>query len=40
MELIERWEGLYGVRYQGAWNKRPIGDGNVAFFTAPMKFLT
>src|SRR6266481_4535125 len=27
MELIERWEGLYGkVRYQGAWNKRPIGD--------------
>ena len=36
MELIERWEGLYGkVRYQGAWNKRPIGDGQRGVFHGP-----
>ncbi len=36
MELIERWEGLYGkVRYQGAWNKRPIGDGQRGSFHGP-----
>src|ERR1700719_1270042 len=36
MELIERWEGLYGkVRYQGAWNKRPIGDGQRGAFHGP-----
>ena len=36
MELIERWEGLYGkVRYQGAWNKRPTGDGQRGVFHGP-----
>ena len=36
MELIERWEGLYGkVRYQGAWNKNPIGDGQRGVFHGP-----
>jgi len=36
MELIERWEGMYGkVRYQGAWNKRPIGDGQRGVFHGP-----
>jgi len=36
MELIERWEGLYGkVRYQGAWNKKPIGDGQRGRFHGP-----
>ena len=36
MELIERWEGLYGkVRYQGAWNKKPIGDGQRGVFHGP-----
>ena len=36
MELIERWEKLYGnVRYQGAWNKRPTGDGQRGVFHGP-----
>ena len=36
MELIERWEGLYGkVRYQGAWNKKPTGDGQRGVFHGP-----
>jgi len=36
MEMIERWEGLYGkVRYQGAWNKKPIGDGQRGTFHGP-----
>jgi purine nucleosidase len=36
MEMIERWEGLYGkVRYQGAWNKNPIGDGQRGIFHGP-----
>lgn len=36
MELIERWEGMYGkVRYQGAWNKKPTGDGQRGVFHGP-----
>ena len=36
MDLIERWEGLYGkVRYQGAWNKKPTGDGQRGGFHGP-----
>jgi purine nucleosidase len=36
MELIERWEQLYGkVNYQGAWNKRPLGDGIRGAFHGP-----
>ena len=36
MELVERWEGLYGkVEYQGAWNKRPTGDGQRGVFHGP-----
>ena len=41
MELIERWEGLYGkVRYQGAWKNGPPAMDSAASFTAPMKFPT
>ncbi len=36
MELIERWEKLYGkVTYQGAWNKKPTGTGVRGVFHAP-----
>ena len=36
MEMIERWEGMYGkVRYQGAWNKKPTGDGQRGVFHGP-----
>lgn len=36
MELIERWEEMYGkVRYQGAWNKKPVGDGQRGVFHGP-----
>src|ERR1700676_4248433 len=36
MELIERWESLYGkVDYQGAWNKKPMGDGQRGGFHGP-----
>jgi len=36
MELVERWEGLYGkVEYQGAWNRRPTGDGQRGVFHGP-----
>jgi purine nucleosidase len=36
MELIERWEGIYGkVRYQGAWNRNPTGDGQRGVFHGP-----
>ncbi len=36
MELIERWEKLYGkVDYQGAWNKKPSGDGQRGGFHGP-----
>jgi inosine-uridine nucleoside N-ribohydrolase len=36
MELIERWEKLYGkVSYQGAWNKKPTGDGIRGAFHGP-----
>lgn len=36
MELIERWEQLYGkVNYQGAWNKKAKGDGIRGVFHGP-----
>ncbi len=36
MELIERWEKLYGkVNYQGAWNKKPTGSGVRGVFHGP-----
>ena len=36
MQLIERWESLYGkVDYQGAWNKKPMGDGQRGGFHGP-----
>jgi len=36
MELIERWEKLYGkVGYQGAWNKKPTETGVRGVFHAP-----
>jgi inosine-uridine nucleoside N-ribohydrolase len=36
MELIERWEAIYGkVGYQGAWNKTPSGDGQRGAFHSP-----
>ncbi|MGH9713919.1 MAG: nucleoside hydrolase [Candidatus Acidiferrales bacterium] len=36
MELIERWEQLYGkVNYQGAWNRKPKGDGIRGVFHGP-----
>ena len=36
MDLIERWERLYGkVDYQGAWNKKPSGDGQRGGFHGP-----
>src|SRR6201987_1709706 len=36
MELIERWEGLYGkVRYKGAGNKKRMGDGQRGVFHGP-----
>jgi len=36
MEMIERWEQLYGkVNYQGAWNKKPTGSGVRGKFHGP-----
>jgi inosine-uridine nucleoside N-ribohydrolase len=36
MEIIERWEQLYGkVNYQGAWNKKARGDGVRGQFHGP-----
>src|SRR6202045_4431478 len=36
MEMIERWEQLYGkVNYQGAWNKKARGDGVRGTFHGP-----
>lgn len=36
MEVIERWEHLYGkVSYQGAWNRKPLGDGIRGAFHGP-----
>jgi purine nucleosidase len=36
LELIERWEKLYGkVGYQGAWNKEPTGAGVRGVFHGP-----
>jgi purine nucleosidase len=36
MEMIERWEKLYGkVHYQGAWNKKPTGTGQRGVFHGP-----
>jgi purine nucleosidase len=36
MEMIERWEQLYGkVNYQGAWNKKPTGTGVRGVFHGP-----
>lgn len=36
MEMIERWEKLYGkVNYQGAWNKKAKGDGVRGTFHGP-----
>ena len=36
MEMIERWEKLYGkVNYQGAWNKKPTGTGQRGTYHGP-----
>ena len=41
MEMIERWEKLYGkVHYQGAWNKKPTGTGQRGIFHGPYEVPT